>query len=156
MSFEGVGGSQENQVVAKQITFDEDDLALAQVIQAGINPTAQQQAQNMATYSSNKQATDASLASNQAAIDNANREIQPTSSELMRRKPISRKWKNQRISVSPRWVKSSPRTNTPCSSKRAITAYSQEAKQGIANIAKQGLAYTKGWGISVAGYRLGG
>ena len=35
MSFEGAAGSQENQVDAKAITFDSDDLALAEVIQAG-------------------------------------------------------------------------------------------------------------------------
>ena len=29
---------------------------------------------------------------------------------------------------------------------------SDDAKQGLANIAKQGLAYSKGWGISVAGF----
>jgi hypothetical protein len=32
MKFEGVSGDQENQVIAKTITFDEDDLALAEVI----------------------------------------------------------------------------------------------------------------------------
>jgi hypothetical protein len=37
MSFEGAAGSQENQVDAKTITFDSDDLALAEVIQAGLN-----------------------------------------------------------------------------------------------------------------------
>src|SRR4051794_20428980 len=34
MKFEGVGGDQENQVIAKTIDFDEDDLSLAEVIQA--------------------------------------------------------------------------------------------------------------------------
>ena len=47
MKFEGEGGGQENQVIAKTIDFDTDDLALAEVIQAGLNPTAQQQARNM-------------------------------------------------------------------------------------------------------------
>src|SRR5271156_217750 len=75
MSFEGAAGSQDNQVVAKAITFDSDDLALAQVIQAGLNPTAQQQAQNMQTYSPNKTSTDAALAANQAAIAQAKQEI---------------------------------------------------------------------------------
>ncbi|MGO9303829.1 MAG: hypothetical protein ACLP3R_09020, partial [Candidatus Korobacteraceae bacterium] len=42
MKFEGVNGDQENQVIANTITFDEDDLSLAEVIQAGLNPTAQQ------------------------------------------------------------------------------------------------------------------
>src|SRR5260370_1156575 len=72
MSFEGTAGSQENQVDAKAITFDNDDLALAQVIQAGLNPTAQQQARNMQAYSTNKTSTDAAIASNHAAIDQGN------------------------------------------------------------------------------------
>jgi len=34
-------------VTAETITFDRDDLSVAEVIQAGLNPTAQQQATNM-------------------------------------------------------------------------------------------------------------
>src|SRR5882757_2202818 len=68
MSFEGAAGSQENQVDAKAITFDSDDLALAEVIQAGLNPTAQQQARNMQTYSTNKTSTDAAIAGNTQEI----------------------------------------------------------------------------------------
>src|SRR3954468_8900069 len=48
LSFEGVGDDQ-GKVQAKKVEFDSDALALAQVIQAGLNPTAQQQAQNMQT-----------------------------------------------------------------------------------------------------------
>jgi hypothetical protein len=44
MSFEGAAGSQENQVDGKTITFDSDDLAFAEVIQPGLDPTAQQKA----------------------------------------------------------------------------------------------------------------
>ncbi len=152
MSFEGAGGSQENQVVAKEITFDEDDLALAQVIQAGVNPTAQQQAQNMATYSSNKQATDASLASNQAAIDNANREIAANQQRIDAEKANiaqAEKSTEQRISEMGEIVTKDQYTVL---FKTGDYSLSEEAKQGLANIAKQGLAYTKGWGISVAGY----
>jgi hypothetical protein len=43
MKFEGVGDDQ-NPVVAKTIEFDNDDLAIAEVIQAGLKPAAQQQA----------------------------------------------------------------------------------------------------------------
>src|ERR1700733_5274530 len=82
MSFEGAAGSQENQVDAKAITFDSDDLALAQVIQAGLNPTAQQQARNVQAYSANKASTDAAIASNQAAIAQANQEITANKANL--------------------------------------------------------------------------
>ena len=52
LKFEGTGD--QNQVTAETITFDRDDLSLAKVIQAGLNPTAQQQAKNMETYQANK------------------------------------------------------------------------------------------------------
>ncbi|MGA8730107.1 MAG: hypothetical protein WB608_15245, partial [Terracidiphilus sp.] len=65
LKFEGTGD--QNQVTAETITFDQDDLSLAKVIQAGLNPTAQQQASNMAAYQANKEATDAEIAANQAA-----------------------------------------------------------------------------------------
>ncbi len=42
LKFEGVGGDQ-GQIMAAKIDFDTDDLALAEVIQAGLNPTARQQ-----------------------------------------------------------------------------------------------------------------
>jgi parvulin-like peptidyl-prolyl isomerase len=71
MSFEGTAGGQENQVDAKAITFDSDDLALAEVIQAGLNPTAQQQARNIKAIST----TQAGVAANQEAIDQAKQEI---------------------------------------------------------------------------------
>src|SRR5579864_4021494 len=69
LKFEGTGD--QNQVTAAKITFDQDDLSLAKVIQAGLNPTAQQQATNMATYQANKEATDAEIAANQAANQSA-------------------------------------------------------------------------------------
>src|SRR5580692_10068517 len=53
LKFEGTGDW--TQLTAETITFDQDDLSLAKVIQAGLNPTAQQQAKNMDTYHANKQ-----------------------------------------------------------------------------------------------------
>src|SRR5208282_1547810 len=55
LKFEGTGDW--SQVTAGTITFDQDDLSIAKVIQAGLNPTAQQQAKNMAAYQANKEAT---------------------------------------------------------------------------------------------------
>jgi OmpA-OmpF porin, OOP family len=68
MKFEGVTDDQ-NQVIATIVEFDSDDLALAEVIQAGLNPTSQQQARNMQTYEANRQATDAAIAANKQEID---------------------------------------------------------------------------------------
>lgn len=72
LKFEGVSDDQ-NRILVKQIDFDTDDLALAEVIQAGLNPTAEQQARNMQTYLENKEATDAVIAANRREIE-ANRE----------------------------------------------------------------------------------
>src|SRR5277367_443073 len=74
LKFEGTGD--QNQVTAETITFDQDDLSVAKVIQAGLNPTAQQQSKNMETYQANKSATDAEIAANQAAIAAAKQEIE--------------------------------------------------------------------------------
>jgi len=71
LKFEGTGD--QNQVTAETITFDRDDLSLARVIQAGLNPTAQQQAANMERYAVDKSATDAAIAASRQEIE-ANRQ----------------------------------------------------------------------------------
>lgn len=76
LKYEGTGD--QTQVAADTITFDQDDLSLAKVIQAGLNPTAEQQAKNMATYQANKQMTDAEIAASKAAIAAHEREIEAT------------------------------------------------------------------------------
>jgi OmpA-OmpF porin, OOP family len=71
MSFEG-STDDKGAVVAKEITFDNDDLAMAEVIQAGLNPVAIQQAINMQKIAANKKgiaANKAAIASTQAAVD---------------------------------------------------------------------------------------
>jgi OmpA-OmpF porin, OOP family len=145
MSFEGAGGSQENQVDAKTITFDSDDLALAQVIQAGLNPTAQQQARNMQTYSTNKASTDASIAANQAAISQANQEITANKANLDEVAQSTQKRFNEMGEVV---------TKDQYTVLFATGDYSlsDESKQALASLAKQGLTYSKGWGLSVAGF----
>jgi OmpA-OmpF porin, OOP family len=49
------GTGTETHVVAKTIRLNKDDLRLAETIQAGLNPTQQQQQANMANIASNKQ-----------------------------------------------------------------------------------------------------
>ena len=70
---EGTGS--ESRIVAKTINLNKQDLLLAETIQAGLNPTQQQQAANMSNISENKgniQANNAASeqrsATNQAAI----------------------------------------------------------------------------------------
>jgi outer membrane protein OmpA-like peptidoglycan-associated protein len=60
---EGVGDAQ-SRVVAKSITFDADDLQMAEAIQAGLTPTKQVVQTNTGNIAANKQATQA----NQQAI----------------------------------------------------------------------------------------
>ncbi len=73
---DGIGDAQ-NRVVAKSITFDADDLQMAEAIQAGLTPTKQAVATNQQNIAANKQATQANaqgiqtnsqdIAANQAA-----------------------------------------------------------------------------------------
>ena len=58
------GSGTENQVVAKTVEFSNDDLVLAETIQAGLNPTQQQQAINTSHIAANKQG----IASNKAGV----------------------------------------------------------------------------------------
>jgi OmpA-OmpF porin, OOP family len=55
LKIEVEGTGNESRVVAKTIKFDKDDLRLAEVIQAGLNPTQQQQAVNKANIAANKE-----------------------------------------------------------------------------------------------------
>jgi OOP family OmpA-OmpF porin len=59
---EGTGS--ENQIVAKTVEFENDDLVLSETIQAGLTPTQQQQAINKSHIAANKQG----VAENKAAI----------------------------------------------------------------------------------------
>ena len=58
------GTGTENQVVAKTVQFSNDDLLLAETIQAGLNPTQQQQAINQSHIAANQQG----IAANKAGV----------------------------------------------------------------------------------------
>lgn len=145
MNFEGVSGDQENQVIAKTITFDEDNLALAQVIQAGINPVAQQQASNMQTYATKQAATEAAIASAKEDIAATNKEVNANKAQL----DEVAKSTEQRLNDMGEVVTKSQYTVLFATNDYSL---STEYKQGLADLAKQAAAYPKGWAISVAGY----
>jgi len=143
LKFEGTGDP--SQVTAETITFDRDDLSLAKVIQAGLNPTAQQQAHNMQTYQSNKKATDAEIAANQAAIAAANQEIAANQTSIDEVAQSTKK----RFSELGDYVVKGDHTVYFATGDYSISA---EDRQALADLAKQALAYQKGYVIQVAAF----
>jgi outer membrane protein OmpA-like peptidoglycan-associated protein len=142
LKFEGTGD--QNQVTAETLTFDRDDLTLAKVIQAGLNPTAQQQASNMETYQVNKQATDAALAAHQQEIDANKQRIAANAQDINAVAEATKK----RFSELTDWV---VRGGATAHFAVGDSALSGEDKQEIAALAQQALTY-KGYVIEVRGY----
>jgi OmpA-OmpF porin, OOP family len=142
LKFEGTGD--ENQVTAETITFDQDDLSIAKVIQAGLNPTAQQQARNMETYQANKQATDAALAAHQQEIYANKQRIAANAQDINAVAQATQK----RFSELTDWVVKGGATAHFAVGDSAL---SEEDKQEIATLAQQALKY-KGYVIEVRGY----
>ena len=70
VSVDGTGDAQ-SKVTAQTINFDPSDLQLAETIQAGLNPTQQQQQTNMSNIQANKEAAGANkeaIGANKQAI----------------------------------------------------------------------------------------
>jgi outer membrane protein OmpA-like peptidoglycan-associated protein len=143
LKFEGVGDDQ-NRVLAKRIEFDNDDLALAEVIQAGLNPTAQQQAANMQTYAANKAATDAAIAAANQEIQENKQRIAANQSNI---RLVADKTK-ERFSELTEWV---PKAEATVHFNTGESVISDEHKKEIAALAEDALKY-KGYVIEVKGY----
>ncbi len=143
LKFEGVGDDQ-NHVLAKRIEFDGDDLALAEVIQAGLNPTAQQQAMNMERYAADKAATDAAIAA-------ANQEIQTNKQRIAANETgiqeVARSTA-QRFSELTEWV---PKAEAAVHFNTGESVISDDHKKEVAALAENALKY-KGYVIEVKGY----
>ena len=148
MKFEGVGGAQQDQVIAKTIDFDEDDLALAQVIQAGLNPTVQEQARHGQAIAATQAATEA----NAAAIVQAKEDIAATQREIQANQAsideVAQSTQKRFSEMGE--VVAKDQYNVYFAT--GDYSLSQEAREKLADLAKQALTYSKGWGISVAGY----
>ena len=147
LKYEGTGD--QNQVTAEKITFDQDDLSIAKVIQAGLNPVAQQQTQNMAAYQANKEATDAEIAANQAAtqaaIASAKQEIAANQASI----DDVAKSTQKRFSELGDFVVKGEHTVYFATGNYSISGQDRNA---LADLAKNALAYPKGYVIQVAGF----
>ncbi len=143
LKFEGVGDDQ-NRVVVKQIDFETDDPALAEVIQAGLNPTAEQQARNMRIYAENKEATDTAIAANRREID-ANRQRIAVNQQGIQEVAQATA---QRFSELTDWV-----AKNQISVHFAVgdSTISPDHKREIASFAQDALRY-KGYVIEVRGF----
>jgi OmpA-OmpF porin, OOP family len=150
LKFEGTGD--QNQVTAETITFDQDDLSLAKVIQAGLNPTAQQQSKNMETYQANKNATDAEIAANQAAVAAAKQEIEANKQRIAANQASIdevAQSTQKRFSELGDFVEKGEHTVYFATGDYSISGADRQA---LADLAKQALAYQKGYVIQVAAF----
>jgi outer membrane protein OmpA-like peptidoglycan-associated protein len=147
LKYEGTGD--QNQVTAEKITFDQDDLSIAKVIQAGLNPVAQQQAQNMTAYQANKEATDAEIATNQAAnqaaIVAAKQDIAANQASIDEVAQSTQK----RFSELGDFVVKGEHTVYFATGNYSISAQDRNA---LADLAKNALTYQKGYVIQVAAF----
>jgi len=147
LRYEGTGD--QTNVTAETITFDRDDLSLAKVIQAGLNPTAQQQASNMRAYQANKEATDAEIAANQAAseaaIAAAKQDIAANQASIDQVAQSTQK----RFSELGDFVVKGEHTVYFATGDYSISGQDRNA---LADLAKQALTYGKGYVIQVAAF----
>jgi len=142
LKYEGTGD--QNQVTAETITFDRDDLSLAKVIQAGLNPTAQQQAQNMQTYETNRQATEAELAAHRQEIEASKQRIAANEQGIQQVAQATQK----RFAELTDWVVKGQAT---VHFEIGDATISPEHQKEIAALAQDALKY-KGYVIEVKGF----
>ncbi|MGC1452383.1 MAG: OmpA family protein [Candidatus Sulfotelmatobacter sp.] len=150
LKFEGVTDDQ-NRVVAKTIDYDEDDLSLAEVIQAGLHPTAEQQARNMETYAANKKATDARIEANKRSIAANQQEIEANKQRIAANEQgIQQVVQStaKRFSELTDWV---VKSQTEVHFDVGQDTISADNKQAIAALAQEALT-TKGYVIEVKGF----
>ena len=147
LKYEGTGD--QNQVTAEKIVFDQDDLSLAKVIQAGLNPVGQRQAQNMDAYRANKEATDAEIAANQAtneaAIAAAKQEIAANQASIDEVAQSTQK----RFSELGDFVVKGEHTVYFATGNYTISG---EDRNALADLAKKSAEYQKGYVIQVAAF----
>ncbi len=146
VSFEGIFNDQHG-VVAKTINFESDDLAIAEVIQAGLNPVAQQQRNNILNIEATQQRTaanEAAIAAHQRDIDASKQEIAANQQGIQEVAQSTQ----QRFSDLATWYVKGEAT---VRFEVGDSVISEEYKQEIKTLANQALTY-KGFVIEVRGY----
>lgn len=133
LSFEGVRG-EGSQVEASSLTFDSDDLALAEVIQAGLAPTAQKAAANQAAIAAAKE----EIVTNRQRIDANRSNIDEVAQSTQKR-----------FSEFGEFVEKGEHTILFATGDYSL---SEADKQGLAELAKQATAYQKGYLLQVTGF----
>ena len=150
LKFEGVTDDQ-NRVAAKTIDYDEDDLSLAEVIQAGLHPTAEQQAKNMETYAANKKATDAEIEANKRGVAANQQEIEANKQRIASNEQGIQEVAQstaKRFSELTDWT---AKSQTDVHFDVGQYSISADNKRAIADLAQEALQ-TKGYVIEVKGY----
>ena len=134
-------------MTAVTITFDQDDLSIAKVIQAGLNPTAQQQAKNV----QNIEATQQRTAANEAAIAAHQRDIEATKQSIAANEQgiqeVAQSTQKRFSDLASWYVKGEATVRFEVGD----SVLSEEAKQQIAALARQALTYI-GFVIEVRGF----
>lgn len=145
MSFEGMCDHEQG-VVAKTINFESDDLAIAEVIEAGLNPIAQQQAKNTQNIEATQQRTatnEAAIAAHQRDIDANKQEIAANQDGIQEVVQSTQK----RFSDLATWYVKGEATVRFAVGDSVLS----ENKQEVAALARQALTYL-GFVIEVRGY----
>ena len=129
------GTGSPNQVTVETIYFDRDDLTLAKVIRAGLNPTAE----TVATHGERIERGKAALESHQAAIEASQQEMQANKQRIAANRQnideVARST-SQRFSQLGEY---SVKDQTTVYFETGKSAISDEQKQALAALAKQAL-----------------
>jgi outer membrane protein OmpA-like peptidoglycan-associated protein len=140
----------EGRVVAKTITVDGDDLETAEMIQAGLHPTAQQVAANVQTLESHKQVLAGhkqDIAANQQAIAGHEQDIAANQQQIQQNMKDIQENTDRFTALSEYDIKDATTVRFDVGSSE-ISAADQEQLRQVAQTAK-GL---KGYIIEVVGY----
>lgn len=129
------GTGSPDQVAVETIYFDRDDLSVAKVIRAGLNPTAQQVATNVQNIETNRQG----IATNQAAISVSQQEIEANKQRIASNRQniddVARST-SQRFSQLGEY---SVKNQTSVYFETGESAISEEQKQALTALAKEAL-----------------